>query len=178
MDALSGATIRPATEADLPSLHALVESAYRGDSARAGWTHEADILGGPRIDAAALRHALHDAERILLVAELDGAIVGSVETIDRRRGVAYLGLLSVDPERQGDGLGKRLVAAAQAAARDRFAAVRMEMTVIAEREPLIAWYERLGYRRTGEIRPFPHAVEGVTFHRGTPPEMVVLDRAL
>ena len=178
MAALIAADIRSATEADLPCLHALVESAYRGDSARRGWTHEADILGGPRIDEAALRDALHDAARILLVAEADGAIVGSVETIDRGTGVAYLGLLSVDPVRQGDGLGKRLVAAAEAAARSGFGATRMEMTVIAERAALIAWYERIGYARTGERRAFPHTVTGVTFHRGAPPEMIVLDRAL
>ena len=43
-------TIRPATAADIPALHALIESAYRGEVSRAGWTTEADLLDGQRTD--------------------------------------------------------------------------------------------------------------------------------
>ena len=139
MGALTAATIRPATAADLAPLHALVERAYRGASARRGWTHEADILGGQRIGGEALAAALRAPGHVTLVAEEDGAIVGSVETIDRGGGIAYLGLLSVDPDRQGGGLGRQLVVAAETTARERFGAERMEMTVIAEREALIGW---------------------------------------
>lgn len=143
------------TLVDLPDLHALVHGAYRGDSARRGWTHEADLLDGQRIDRPSLEAALADPAQLILLARQNGDLAGCVQITDRGDGLAYLGMLSVDPARQAGGIGRRLVAAAEAAARTRFGARRMEMTVIIQRAELIAWYERLGYERTGETRPFP-----------------------
>jgi ribosomal protein S18 acetylase RimI-like enzyme len=144
-----------ATFDDLPSLHTLVHGAYRGDSARRGWTHEADLLDGQRTDVEALRAMLDDPTYVILLAKRGVVLAGCVSVADKGEGLAYLGMLSVDPERQGEGLGRRLVAAAEDTARSRFGATRMEMTVIVQRAELIAWYERLGYARTGETRPFP-----------------------
>ena len=152
---MSGPAFRPAAPDDVPALRALIESAYRGDSAKVGWTHEADLLGGQRTDEAELRDILADASRIILLAEIDGALTGCVQVADQGRGLAYLGLLTVDPARQAGGLGRLLIDAAEAEAAARFAATRMEMTVIRQRAELIAWYERRGYRLTGETRPFP-----------------------
>ena len=132
-----------------------MHGAYRGDSARRGWTHEADLLDGQRIDRASLEATLADPSQLILLARQDGALAGCVQITDRGDGLAYLGMLSVDPARQAGGIGRSLVAAAESAARDRFGARRMEMTVIIQRAELIAWYERLGYARTGETRPFP-----------------------
>ncbi|WP_294327653.1 GNAT family N-acetyltransferase [uncultured Sphingomonas sp.] len=147
--------IRVATPADIPALHALVESAFRGDSARGGWTHEADLLDEQRTDPAALADAIADPDRTILIA-LDGdALIGCVEAKRAGMGRSALGMLSVRPDRQATGLGRRLVAAAEAYARTEHGATRMEMTVIAARGELIAWYERLGYARTEETRPFP-----------------------
>lgn len=148
--------MRTATAADVPAVRALVERAYRGDAARGGWTHEADLLDGQRTDEAALRDMLADPAQALLLAEEDGAITGCVTV--RGGEPAYLGMLTVDPARQGGGLGARLLAAAErhaAAAGSR----AMEMTVIVQRAELIAWYERRGWRRTGEERPFPYGDE-------------------
>ncbi|MEN5230448.1 GNAT family N-acetyltransferase [Brevundimonas naejangsanensis] len=152
---MSGPVFRPATPDDVPALRALIESAYRGDSAKVGWTHEADLLGGQRTDEAELRDILADASRIILLAEIDGALTGCVQVAAQGEGLAYLGLLTVDPARQAGGLGRLLIEAAEAEAAARFAATRMEMTVIRQRAELIAWYERRGYRLTGETRPFP-----------------------
>lgn len=146
---------RPATPADLEPLHALVHAAYRGDSARRGWTHEADLLDGNRIDRDSLLAALSAPDQIVLVAEADAGLTGCVHVTDRGEGLAYLGMLTVDPTLQARGTGRRLIAAAEAHAFRHFGARRMEMTVIVHRHELIAWYERRGYRRTGETRPFP-----------------------
>ena len=147
--------IRPATPADIPALHALVESAFRGDSARRGWTHEADLLGGQRTDPAALAEAIADPDRTILIASDGDTPAGCVEVKRAGTGRSALGLLAVRPDRQAGGLGRRLVAAAEDHARAAHGATRMEMTVIAVRGELIAWYERQGYVRTGETRPFP-----------------------
>ena len=147
--------IDPATTADLPALHALVESAYRGDSARSGWTHEADLLGGQRTDLAALSEQIDDPAQTILVARDGTALAGCVAIADRGGGTAYIGLVTVDPERQASGLGRRLLTAAEEHATLHFAADRAEMTVISLRSELIAWYQRRGYALTGETRPFP-----------------------
>ncbi|PXA89666.1 GNAT family N-acetyltransferase, partial [Nostoc sp. 3335mG] len=141
-----------ATAADVPVLHLLVESAFRGDSARRGWTHEADLLGGQRTDPAALAEVIDDPDRAILMT--DDAI-GCVQISRVAAGLSALGLLAVRPDVQAGGLGRRLVAAAEHYARREQDAGRIEMTVISLRGELIAWYERLGYVRTGETRPFP-----------------------
>lgn len=147
--------IRRATHADLHTLHRLVESAYRGDSARRGWTHEADLLGGQRTDVEALGEIIDDPTQRLLVADDGGEISGCVQVTAKGDSIAYLGLLSVDPDRQSGGLGRSLITEAETVAMQDFGARVMEMTVIKQRLELIAYYERRGYNLTGETRPFP-----------------------
>jgi GNAT superfamily N-acetyltransferase len=171
-------SFRPAAPDDVPALHRLVESAYRGDSAKAGWTHEADLLGGQRTDAAELTEVIADPARVILLAEVDGVLTGCVQVADQGEGLAYLGLLTVDPARQAGGLGRRLIDAAEAEAVARFGAARMEMTVIRQRSELIAWYERRGYRLTGETRPFPLDDERFGLPQTRELEFVVLERVL
>jgi GNAT superfamily N-acetyltransferase len=149
--------IRPATIADLDPLHALVHRAYRGNAARAGWTHEADLLDGQRTDMDALSAMLTNPAQVVLVGEADGTLAGCVEVTNKGQGTAYLGMLSVDPALQAGGLGRQLIAAAEEWAAEHFHARRMEMTVIRQRAELIAYYERRGYVLTGEERPFPAA---------------------
>lgn len=163
-------TIRPALEADLAHLHPVVERAYRGDSARAGWTHEADLVSGERTDLESLR-ALLTGDSRLLIARDDDTVLGCVNIADRGDGLAYLGLLCVDPQLQAGGIGRKLVAAAEAAARDIFTATHVEMAVIDRRTELIAWYVRHGYAPSGETRPFPVPLD-------PPLSMVVLVKPL
>ncbi|MDB5701088.1 MAG: family N-acetyltransferase [Sphingomonadales bacterium] len=149
------ATLRIAVPDDIPALHRLIESAYRGDSARRGWTHEADLLDGQRTDLEALGALMRDPGQRMIIAEADSAPVGCVQVADNGNRVAYLGHLSVDPDLQGGGLGRMLVSAAESEAISTFGAQMMEMTVISQRTELVGWYERLGYAVTGEHRPFP-----------------------
>jgi len=151
---VTGPVLRAATAQDLPALHALAQRAYRGDAARAGWTHEADMVEGERISLAELAAIVADPDERLLVAEAGDALTGCVRVTREIGGAAMLGLLAVDPGRQADGLGKRLIAAAEEIARRDFAAATMRMTVIATRAELIAYYQRRGYAPTGEVKPF------------------------
>jgi len=148
--------IRPATSADLPRLHPVIERAYRGEAARAGWTHEADLIPeGQRTDLDTLAAIVADPAARLLIALVGDTPIGCVTVTDRGDGLAYLGLLCVDPALQAAGLGKRLVEAAEQIAREQFAVRAMEMTVIEQRTELIAYYERRGYAASGERRDFP-----------------------
>ncbi|MEU5990536.1 GNAT family N-acetyltransferase [Spirillospora sp. NPDC047418] len=151
-------TFRSAAPADVPGLVALIESAYRGDSSRAGWTTEADILDGRRTDPGMVEDAVSGTGRRMLVAEDGGRLIACCQLEDRG-GHAYFGMFAVDPARQGGGLGRTVLAEAERLARDDWGAKEMHMTVISVREDLIAWYIRRGYTRTGEKSPFPYGDE-------------------
>ena len=148
----SDTAIRPAVPDDIPALHALVERAYRGNTAREGWTHEADLIAGDRTSQDELRATLADSDNVVLVAEQGGDLIGTVTITRVAPDHCYLGMLGVDPQRQAGGIGRHLVGAAEDAARRTFAAKVMEMTVITARSELIDWYLRLGYASTGETR--------------------------
>lgn len=150
---------RPATDDDVPAVVALVQSAYRGDASRAGWTTEADLLDGQRADDAMVRALLAAPGSAVLVLDDDpaagGALLACCHVQERADGSCYVGMLAVRPEAQARGLGRVMLGAAEARARAA-GADRLEMTVIAQRAELIAWYERLGFADTGERSPFPY----------------------
>ncbi|HET7530748.1 MAG TPA: GNAT family N-acetyltransferase [Mycobacteriales bacterium] len=154
------ATHREATSAETPDVVALIESAYRGDSSRTGWTTEADLLDGQRTDAEAVAEILADPEsRLLLAVGPAGDVVGCCHIRRKDATTAYFGLFAVRPARQGAGTGSALLQEAERRAAEQWGSRQMEMTVIAQRADLIAWYERRGYARTGETRPFPYGDE-------------------
>jgi GNAT superfamily N-acetyltransferase len=163
-------SIRPATAADAPVLQPLIQRAYRGDAARAGWTHEADLIEGERIAVADLAALIVDPAERLLIAEEGGVPIGCVRLADLGGGLAYLGLLAVEPARQAGGVGRALMAAAEQTARDTLGARRIEMTVIDCRTELIAYYRRRGYAAVG-TRAFPIDLD-------PPLSMVVLEKPL
>lgn len=150
--------LRAAAEADCEVLAGFVNAGYRGDSSRAGWTTEADLLGGQRVDADGLRELVRRPGSVVLLHEAAGQIVACV-ALERRADDCYMGMLTVSPAHQAAGLGRAVLQAAERYARENFGATRMTMTVIAQRAELIAWYERRGYRRTGRFEPFPYGDE-------------------
>jgi ribosomal protein S18 acetylase RimI-like enzyme len=156
--AATGLTFRDATDADVDALVALIESAYRGDSSRAGWTTEADILEGQRTDPEGVLQVIKSPDSRLLTVERDGQVVACCQ-LEHRGDHAYFGMFAVSPALQGAGLGKVIITEAERQARETWGATEMHMTVISVRNDLIAWYERRGYRRTGEMTPFPYGDE-------------------
>ena len=145
---------RDADAGDVPALVALVTSAYRGESSRAGWTTEADLLDGNRIDPDVLRGDIEREHSRVLLASRDGVLLGCAH-VAIENGAGYFGMFAVDPLLQAGGIGKAILAEAERVVRDEWRLPMMRMTVIDLREDLIAWYERRGYRRTGIKKPFP-----------------------
>ncbi len=151
-------TYRDAVDADVPALVGLIESAYRGDESRGGWTTEADILDGQRTDPEGVRAVIGNQGSRLLVVERDGELIACCQ-LEHRGEAAYFGMFAVRPTLQGGGLGRLIIAEAERSAREGWGVREMHMTVISVREELIAWYERRGYRRTGKLSPFPYGNE-------------------
>jgi len=149
---------RAATAADIDAIVALVESAYRGDASRQGWTTEADFLEGRRTGADDVSACLARERSRILLAERDGALLACAHVAEED-GAGYFGMFSVRPDLQGGGIGKHVLAEAERIARDEWQLATMRMTVIDIRDELIAFYERRGYHRTGITKPFPYGDE-------------------
>ena len=177
--------VRTATPDDAAALERLVNSAYRGDSSKAGWTTEADLLGGQRVDVEGLRALIGrapaagrtDGCAVVLVHEDASGLVACVE-LEPQGASCYLGMLTIRPTAQAGGLGRRLLAAAEQYAMRHFGTREMHMTVIVQRTELMAWYERRGYRRTGVRKPFPYGDPRFGLPRRPDLEFEVLSRSL
>ena len=144
---------RPAVPADVDGIVAVVNAAYRTPTAGKAWTSEATLIAGARIDAEAVKALCNAADSVLIVGDYAGALVACIH-LARERQDAHLGLFAVAPTWQGQGLGRRLLAHAEAMARDR-GARRAAMRVLTQRADLIAFYLRCGYRRSGELGAYP-----------------------
>lgn len=145
--------ITKATLADVSELNALINSAYRGEESKKGWTTESDLIGGIRIDEPMLIDYLNnDAITLLKYVNEDGIIIGSVY-LEVKIDKLYLGMFSVSPTLQNGGVGRALIEEAEVIAK-QLGLHTISMTVIRSRKELINWYERRGYTFTGEIQPF------------------------
>ena len=150
---MSQPVITPAIPADIPALNQLVNSAYRGDSSRKGWTTEADLLSGIRTDEAGLQAMLDKPNATILTYKTDSQLIGCVY-LEKKGDNLYLGMLTVSPELQAGGIGRTLLEATENQARAQHCRA-ITMTVIPQRTELLAWYQRRGYSPTGETQPFP-----------------------
>ncbi len=172
---------RAATLADVPALVALVTSAYRGDSSRAGWTTEADLLDGERIDPDVLRADLQRPRSRVLIADHANApdpLPLACAHVADEHGAGYFGMFAVRPDLQSAGIGKRVLAEAERIAAVEWQLPWMRMTVLDARAELIAFYERRGYRRSGEYKPFPYGDARFGLPRRDDLRFVVLQRPL
>lgn len=148
-------TFRPATTVDLPALVALVESAYRSEESRDGWTTETDLVGGPRADEAMLLADIERPGSRIVLAERDGALVGCAHVTQISPTGAYFGLFGVRPSEQGSGVGRQVIEEAERVAHEDWQLATLEMTVLDVRTELLAYYGRRGFQPTGEFQPFP-----------------------
>lgn len=146
--------IVPAGLNDLDALETLVNSAYRGEYSKKGWTTEADLLDGVRVTQKTLQELLEKPGSVILLLKDAAGLLSGCVNLQLKADRYYLGMLTVEPQIQGGGIGKQLLQAAEHYALKEGIHI-IEMTVISRRTELIAWYERNGYRDTGKKAPFP-----------------------
>jgi len=145
--------VKKASVNDVPALTQLINKSYRGESAERGWTTESHLLGGQRIDEETLTRYIQDKDTVILKCSINEEVVGSVY-LNKNGSDLYFGMLTVDPDKQNTGTGKLLLKHVEWYAREQNCN-RIHMTVISVRDELIAWYERHGFIKTGEVKPFP-----------------------
>lgn len=161
---------------DVPELTNLVNSAYRGESSARGWTTEAYLLEGIRIDEATFSEYFTNPDiTILKYTNSEDQIIACVY-LQQQSNKLYLGMLTVKPELQTQGIGRALLQIVEEYAR-QLKCIVITMTVITKRDELIAYYQRRGYRITGETEPFP-----VEHHKfGIPKEkleLMIMEKSL
>lgn len=169
-------SFRKATVEEAEFIARLVNSAYRGDSSKAGWTSEADLLDGQRTDPSEVESLIQDtANSMILLCLQTDEIIGSV-LLQKKEEAAYLGMFVVSPDLQGNGIGKQFLSAAERIAQYEWGVSKIIMSVITLRPELIAFYQRRGYRRTGEVLPFPDdPAAGIPLVQGLQFEMLEKD---
>ena len=150
---MSPIAIRLAGAADAPRIAALIESAYRGEESRRGWTTEEHLIEGNRTSVAEIENFIASPQTQFLVAGEGDDLVGCA-LIRNDNGAGYFGMFAVRPALQGAGIGRQIMQAAEQKLRTLWSCRSVAMTVINLREDLIAYYERRGYRVTG-TKPFP-----------------------
>ncbi|WP_258141037.1 GNAT family N-acetyltransferase [Mucilaginibacter phenanthrenivorans] len=168
--------IMPVTKAiatDVSELNVLVNSAYRGETSKQGWTTEANLLDGLRIDEETLAGYFDDPAIVILKNTDDSGKINGCVYLEVRHPKLYVGMFSVSPLLQGNGIGRELLIAAEAYAKQADCHT-LTMTVISIRHELISWYERRGYKTTGEMLPFH--VEKKFGIAKQPIELVVLEK--
>jgi len=154
-------TVDVATIEDADAISTLVNSAYRGESSRLGWTTEADFLDGQRTDPDSIHALLRDPRQTILLLRdhSKAAILGCVNLERTSNQSCYLGMLTILPTLQAKGAGRQLLTAGEKFARQNWQACQVTLGVIHVRESLIAWYERRGYKKSGKTKPFPYGNE-------------------
>jgi len=159
--------VEVATELDIPSLKKLIEAAYRGESAKAGWTHEADLLDGYRLEEGALEEVLKDTNARIFVARnaKSGQIDGTI-CIELDQNCVEFGKFAVNPDIQAAGLGKQLLGHAEDYAKNFWKKEKMRLSVITVRTELIEYYIRRGYKPTGKIIAMKDIHSGETWTKG------------
>lgn len=172
-------TLAPATTADIEELCSLVNAAYRGQGRQPGWTHETELIEGRRADPASLAALLEQETTVLLMrTSTDHKLIGCVAVQPQDGSTTwYISMLAIDPEQQAAGFGRTLLNAAESHAAER-GATMARMTVIQHRKSLIAWYERRGYKRTGDIEAFPYDDPSVGKPLRADLHFVVLEKTL
>jgi ribosomal protein S18 acetylase RimI-like enzyme len=160
---------RIAAPRDTDALVALINSAYRGESSRCGWTTEADLLGGQRTDAREITALIGADDGFLLIADtgtdVDPAagatpaspMLGCLH-VQQASAAAWIGMFAIRPGLQGSGLGSRLLGEAEVRSATVWQLRCWRMAVISSRAELLAYYARRGYHDTGERLPFPNDV--------------------
>lgn len=167
--------ITKATLQDIPALNILINSAYRGETSKKGWTTEANLLEGKRTNEEELTETILNPKNTILKYIENNKIIGSVLLVEKEHQL-YLGMLTVSPELQNSGIGKKLLAEAENHAKV-LGLSSIIMTVISVREELIAWYKRHGYVDTGEREAFPESGIHVTVSE-VPLEFIYLEKLL
>ena len=143
---------------DASAIAQLINSAYRGETSRKGWTTEADLLEGLRTTTKEVAQIIKREDAFMLIGTHNNEIVATICCEWQAIGgsnTAHFGMIAVKPSLQNKGHGKQMIAAAEALTRREWRVVGFTMTVISLRHTLIAFYEKLGYQRTGEFKDFP-----------------------
>ncbi len=175
MPSTSEPSVSLALPADAPAITRLLNRSYRGESSRQGWTTEADLIAGEtRTNTEQVAALIAQPNSVFLVLKAEGEVLGCVN-LQQQDQRLYFGMFSVEPGRQGMGLGKRLMQAAEAYARSQ-GCHSVYMSVISVRTELINWYQRHGYQATGERKPFVE--DGISGKHLRPLEFLMLEKML
>jgi ribosomal protein S18 acetylase RimI-like enzyme len=139
---------RKATNADIDNIIKLVNRAYRSSE---GWTNESSLVSGNRTTKDEVLSYIENAHLFVLEKEKIQAVI----CIEEQNSKAYIGFLAVDTKLQNQGIGKLMLQKAEEYALKTLGLSSFVMAVVADREELIEFYLRCGYKKTAKIIDYP-----------------------
>ncbi|KAL7628387.1 hypothetical protein AAE478_002589 [Parahypoxylon ruwenzoriense] len=152
----SNLQFRIATLDDAACLQELVQSAFRSEDSRPNWTADMDLSSRFRVDVEKVIAQISKPDGAILIAtDSSGIPIASVEISKRGADLVRLSMLAVDHRRQRGGIGRRLLAYTEDYSRRTWGVKKAGLNALSTRQELILWYLRCGYRKTGELTPFP-----------------------
>lgn len=168
--------LRKATEPDVKQIVQLLNNAYRGESAKKGWTNEAHLISGEiRTNEQTIVQLINQPGSVFLTCtNIHHQLIGCVN-LQKHKHKLYLGMLAVSPHFQRAGIGKILLLAAEEHAKT-INCDTIYMTVISVRTELIDWYKKHGYSDTGVRKAFPE--DDITGKHLQELEFAVLEKSL
>jgi ribosomal protein S18 acetylase RimI-like enzyme len=159
----SGLNLKQANLDDAAEINTLIKLAYRGND---GWTKETDIVEGNRSNIEDVKYLIRNQKSHMLTAKNHGILVACI-CVEEKDNKAYIGSFAVSPSQQNMGIGKKTLELAEKYASKELGVTEFVMVVISQRKELIEFYERRGYKRTGEINEYPvHLNVGVPSVKG------------
>ncbi|KAK2010858.1 acetyltransferase [Colletotrichum eremochloae] len=146
---------RVAMAEDAPQLQRLVQAAFRAEDKRADWTADMKLGRSFQYSVEEVLTTINNPDTaIIMASDQNGVLLGSVGIVKRNDSLVRFVMLSVNPEQQCGGIGRRVLAYAENFARS-WGVKTFELNALSSRERLIEWYERCGYKKTGQTSPFP-----------------------
>ncbi|KAM0449465.1 hypothetical protein ACHAO4_007483 [Trichoderma viride] len=147
---------RTATAEDANQVQELVQAAFRTEDSRPDWTGNTELASTFRIDVEEVASKIANPENTILMAlDNDNNLVASIEVAKRAGNCGRLSMVAVSDSYQRSGVGRLVLAYAEAYCRRVWGAEKFSLNALSIRKTLIEWYMRQGYQKTGETSPFP-----------------------
>jgi len=153
----------PASIEDAERIKDLINLCYRGMD---GWTKETKIVSGDRISIDDTKTLIQKHNSKMFTVSIDETMIACIG-IEQKENKAYISAFAVLPSYQNMGIGKQVLSQAEEYAANQFKAKELILVVVSQRQELIEYYERRGYKRTGQISKYPvHLNVGIPIIEG------------
>jgi ribosomal protein S18 acetylase RimI-like enzyme len=144
---------RIATKEEAPQLQNLIHAAFRFTDASVEWIGSPELANTFNMDINVIIERIASPENVFFIVSdtPNGPTIACVNVFKKAPDYGRIALLAVDPTIQRGGLGKIVMKKAERYLKEELGVKRIGLNALHTRKGLIAWYERQGYVKTGDV---------------------------